>query len=825
MPRPPILAYAEPELISSAFDNTSVHSNIDRLLLESEINVNYGKEYSYPEYKYGYVGWQETQPNVFNVDEPPPPKYYPWKRRIKTGEMETAVPINMQDYATIMEAADISDVSYPFHPKESNLFPEMSQKELIEKMRKGDAPGGMVAYSTGKGFQGADDYLGEYRYDKSKEPLLNLGLSKYYPPIYAGSPDAPDTVFINPSADEHTLFHEPIHWLTGAHPESASVSNRKMKAATREGFDIIESELFENAKKNMGEDLFNLYMSKMAAGERVTPMDIILLGSDIQIGKQQGGPAERKSPLAYMNPAVADTTAHSQMDKLLFEDEMSNIQPEGFPKMYNTDKESEQYFEDVGMPDKYRQGVLNLLNVSQNPVVEVHSPESLAKFFQGRGIPGATSEEVMANAPMTFYPGFEETVPDTIRYSVGERSPQYHASAIAAETSHGILERYPEIGKLFLEGIEPTSKMMDKILAGKSESKRTAVVQDIIEKNKKDKKPSESYDVEGYVHEGIEPFLMNYLRESASGYQGGGEAGEKESLLGKLKGFNIPNILGKIKRKNPEWTGEAGKLAGERGVSIRSYPKWMEKGLEKVSGRGVSDFVLGNTIFMGSGKKRTGTTLSEDEREQAIRWDIENELPHVQQFREEGLLGFLGKHAKDLLKHGAGEKTYDVPGTHESYHYQSPNERQRLMSELGYQQPQLASLQHGGPAERAPLLGYMNPAVQDETAHDSMDRIMFENELEQQPQHSMRTYQQGYDPAREWGEGMMPIGGAMKLLKGSKEWPDLLKVMAQSSRRDRYKMEAINNARNIFGKKIDAGGADAATKQYLESKWMEQVIK
>ena len=134
-------------------------------------------------------------------------------------------------------------------------------------------------------------------------------------------------------------------------------------------------------------------------------------------------------------------------------------------------------------------------------------------------------------------------------------------------------------------------------------------------------------------------------------------------------------------------------------------------------------------------------------------------------------------------------------------------------------------MQQGGPAERAPLLGYMNPAVQDETAHDSMDRLMFENELEQQPQHSMRTYQQGYDPAMEWGEGMMPIGGALRLLKGSKEWPDLLKVMAESSRRDRYKMEAINNARNIFGKKIDAGGADAATKQYLESKWMERVIK
>jgi len=134
-------------------------------------------------------------------------------------------------------------------------------------------------------------------------------------------------------------------------------------------------------------------------------------------------------------------------------------------------------------------------------------------------------------------------------------------------------------------------------------------------------------------------------------------------------------------------------------------------------------------------------------------------------------------------------------------------------------------LQQGGPAERAPLLGYMNPAIQDETAHDSMDRLMFENELEQQPQHSMRTYQQGYDPAREWGEGMMPIGGALKLLKGSKEWPDLLKAMAQSSLRDKRKMEVMNHARNIFGKKMDAGGADAATRQYLESKWMEKVIQ
>lgn len=102
---------------------------------------------------------------------------------------------------------------------------------------------------------------------------------------------------------------------------------------------------------------------------------------------------------------------------------------------------------------------------------------------------------------------------------------------------------------------------------------------------------------------------------------------------------------------------------------------------------------------------------------------------------------------------------------------------------------------------------------------------MFENELEKQPQYSMRAYQEGYDPAQAWGEGMMPIGGALQLLKGAKEWPDLVKVMAQTSLRNKRKMEVIHDARNILGKKMDAGGADAATRQYLESKWMEKVIQ
>jgi len=139
-----------------------------------------------------------------------------------------------------------------------------------------------------------------------------------------------------------------------------------------------------------------------------------------------------------------------------------------------------------------------------------------------------------------------------------------------------------------------------------------------------------------------------------------------------------------------------------------------------------------------------------------------------------------------------------------------------LMAQQGGHAPPLAYMQPGGPVEYA---------VQDETANSQMDRLMFENELEQQPQYSMGTQQEVYDPAQSWGEGMMPIGGALRLLKGSKHWPDLLKVMAQTSLRNKRKMEVLDEARSIFGKKMDAGGADEATRQYLESKWMEKVIQ
>ena len=123
-------------------------------------------------------------------------------------------------------------------------------------------------------------------------------------------------------------------------------------------------------------------------------------------------------------------------------------------------------------------------------------------------------------------------------------------------------------------------------------------------------------------------------------------------------------------------------------------------------------------------------------------------------------------------------------------------------------------------------IDYLESAVSDRP-HSQMDRLLLEYEMDkdplsglvQKPQYSMSV------PRTPHPEDALPIGGALRLLKGSKHWPGLLKVMAQTSLRNKRKMEVLDEARSIFGKKMDAGGADEATRQYLESKWMEKVIQ
>jgi len=191
--------------------------------------------------------------------------------------------------------------------------------------------------------------------------------------------------------------------------------------------------------------------------------------------------------------------------------------------------------------------------------------------------------------------------------------------------------------------------------------------------------------------------------------------------------------------------------------------------------------------------------------------------------RKELVLGKGQEHAEDELYHSPGTDEYE---THREV---EPVLRDWLIKNYS------AGFQQGGPAERAPLLGYMNPAVQDETAHDSMDRLMFENELEQQPQHSMRTYQQGYDPAMEWGEGMMPIGGMLRGGKGTlamlkhsygpyaKQSAHYRDILDKKLMNILKKYESQTRGRNIE-KSLSTGAGQEATKEAMETDYIIQKL-
>ena len=120
---------------------------------------------------------------------------------------------------------------------------------------------------------------------------------------------------------------------------------------------------------------------------------------------------------------------------------------------------------------------------------------------------------------------------------------------------------------------------------------------------------------------------------------------------------NLIKLLGGIDRENPEWSGELGKVVGEKGISVRRTPLY---DLLPKSWTQSRPFTFGNTIFVPKGSAERYGKTNED--------IIREEIGHVQQFRNEGLIGFLGKHIWDLAKYGAGEETYKHKSTHEGYH-------------------------------------------------------------------------------------------------------------------------------------------------------------
>jgi hypothetical protein len=118
-------------------------------------------------------------------------------------------------------------------------------------------------------------------------------------------------------------------------------------------------------------------------------------------------------------------------------------------------------------------------------------------------------------------------------------------------------------------------------------------------------------------------------------------------------------LLGKVKRDNTRFSSEEANMAGDLGVSVRQSPGWLSQG---------RPFTIGNTIFAPS-------KMHENLKDWDIDRIVKEELPHIAQYRDEGLFGFAVKHAKDLFKHGGGEKVYDEKGTHEyEAHWSKPDQ-------------------------------------------------------------------------------------------------------------------------------------------------------
>ena len=110
---------------------------------------------------------------------------------------------------------------------------------------------------------------------------------------------------------------------------------------------------------------------------------------------------------------------------------------------------------------------------------------------------------------------------------------------------------------------------------------------------------------------------------------------------------------------------------------------------------------------------------------------------------------------------------------------------------------------------RPPILGYLQSAVADNTAHSSIDRLLLEemnrdplSGLAQQPQHTMRrgyhwyeTDPEGYNPT----EGL-PVAGTAKLIKhGASKGKKILDFIASNlkNKSKRLSMEAKEHSKQI----------------------------
>ena len=175
------------------------------------------------------------------------------------------------------------------------------------------------------------------------------------------------------------------------------------------------------------------------------------------------------------------------------------------------------------------------------------------------------------------------------------------------------------------------------------------------------------------------------------------ESGELEDLKGEWlesgKKFNLIELLGTIKRDNKDFAGykenpELFDKLGAKGVKFRESPDWLTDG---------RPFALGNTVFV---PPEAISSIQEDSFS-AARYIIKHgadpeevaknpytflakeEIPHVAQYRDKGLLGFFASYIGSLFKNKFDQrKIYDDEGSLEGFHMHDYEEKEALQRSI-----------------------------------------------------------------------------------------------------------------------------------------------
>jgi hypothetical protein len=393
-------------------------------------------------------------------------------------------------------------------------------------------------------------------------------------------------------------------------------------------------------------------------------LDRLLKGAPVK--KQEGGPAERTPVLGYLQSAVSDRP-HSQMDKLLFEYEMSNIQPEwGTMRAYQ---------EPYDPAKEWGEGMMPL----------------------GAGLIKSVAKKVPEIAKM-------------IKKS-GVKSPLYHFTS--GKRASEILEQGTIKGKSKFPGYKGGTRTYPFSEGSVAMTRDPAFITrphhhvstDISFITDRPYLKRKGYKIKPFSEKGYEKTNVGW----EEGWKRSGQMNPSFEFEERIKG-NLP--LEDIKMIN---------------ISNLLGDYWQRAGL-----------------LSGLEKSKIPLMFSKTARSQLKSWlkktDQPNYSPQYIKERTELL--------ESLLKYPSYKNPFKGGG--------STSKIDAYNAMLGYQE--------GGPAERAPLLAYMQPAVQDETAHDNINELMFENELEQQPQYSMRTEPEPWQPRPE---DALPIGGMLRGGKGA----------------------------------------------------------